>query len=97
MTPRVLGIAWGALAVAFVVLLGVEASTWRSLSSEGARAGDERQRLTAEIQLREQQLVAEMRRHAPMLQELQSTSAGGAADAVAGPGSGRAPGAASPC
>jgi hypothetical protein len=84
MTPRAAGIVWGALAVVFLLLLAVEISKWHSLTSEGVRAATERQRLTTEIQLREQQLLAEMRRQAPMLQEMQSTSAGGDPSAFLG-------------
>ncbi len=77
MKPRGLVVAWFLLSAVFLILLGIEGSKWRSLTTEGARAGAERQRLAADIQLKEQQLVAEMRRHAALLQEMQWTSAGG--------------------
>jgi len=74
---RGLAIGWTVVAVVFLVLVLFEVAKWRSLVTEAARAGAERQRLTAEIQLREQQLVAEMRRHATLLRELQWTTPGG--------------------
>ena len=77
MTPRTLGMCWGLLIVAFIVLLGLEYSKWRSITTEAARAASERQRLTTEIQNREQQLVAEMQKSAGLMQNIQWTSTSG--------------------
>lgn len=77
MRLRGLAVAWVVVAVAFLLLLGLEISNWRSLTTEGERAVSERRRLTGEIQLREQQLVAEMRKQSAVLQEMQWSSAGG--------------------
>ncbi|HEV8440496.1 MAG TPA: hypothetical protein VGT40_20595 [Methylomirabilota bacterium] len=77
MRIRGLVVAWILVPAIFLVLLGLELSKWGALVSEGARAAVERQRLTNEIQLREQQLVAEMRRHGTLLQEMQWTASGG--------------------
>jgi hypothetical protein len=77
MNPRALAVFWVLVAVVFVVLLGVEFSKWRSLTTEVARAGSERQRLTSEIRMKEQELEAEMRKHSGLLQEMQWTSTGG--------------------
>jgi hypothetical protein len=74
---RGLAVVWVMVAVAFLLLLGLEISNLRSLTTEGERAVAERRRLTGEIQLREQQLVAEMRRQSGVLQEMQWSSAGG--------------------
>jgi len=74
---RGLLLAWSVLIVAFLVLFGYEFAQWRAISTEGGRAAGERQRLTSEIRLREEQLVAEMRAHSGLLQEMQWTSAGG--------------------
>jgi hypothetical protein len=76
-TSQRLAIGWGLVAVVFVILLGLELSNWRSLTSEGSRAAGERQRLTNEIRLKEQQLVAQMRANAPLLREMQWNSQGG--------------------
>ena len=76
MKSRLVAIAWIVVAFLFVVLLLAEYSRWRSLATEGVRARAERQQLAAEIQLREQQLVGEMRKHAALLQEMQWTSSG---------------------
>lgn len=77
MTSRGLLVAWAAVIVAFLVLLGYELAQWRAISTEGARAAGERQRLASEIGRREEQLVAEMRAHSALLREMQWTSAGG--------------------
>ncbi len=77
MRPRALAVVWALVAAVFVVLLVFEFSKWRSLSTELARAGAERQRLTTEIQLKEGQLVTEMRKHSALVQEMQWTAAGG--------------------
>ncbi len=77
MKPRVLAVMWVLVAVVSLVLLSVSLSKWRSLTTEAARAESERQRLTTEIQLTEQQLVQEMRKHSALLQEMQWTSAVG--------------------
>jgi hypothetical protein len=76
-TSQRLAVGWALVAIVFVVLLGLELSSWRSLTSEGARAAGERQRLTNEIRLKEQQLVAQMRANAPLLREMQWSSEGG--------------------
>ncbi len=76
MKPRVLAVTWVVVAVLFVVFLLVEFSKWRSLTTQMIGAASERQRLTGEIQLTEQQLAAEMRKHAALLQEMQWTSTG---------------------
>jgi hypothetical protein len=70
---RGLTVAWVLVIIVFLVLLVVEIGKWRALIAEGARAATERERLTAEIQLKEQQLAAEMRKHSPLLQEMQWT------------------------
>ena len=77
MRPRALAVAWVLVAVVFVVLLLVELSKYRSLAGQIASVTAERQRLTSEIQLKEQQLLLELRKHAPLLQEMQ-WSLGGA-------------------
>jgi len=77
MSSRGLAVAWAVAAVVFLILFGLELSRWRSLTTEGERAVAERQGLTGEIQRREQQLVAEMRRQSGVLQEMQWTSMGG--------------------
>ena len=77
MRLRGLAVGWVVVAVVFVILLGLALSKWRSFTTEGELAIAERQRLTREIQLREQQLVAAMRRQSGVLQEMQWTSAGG--------------------
>ena len=76
MTARVLAVSWVAVALLFIVLLGFELSKWRSLTTEMVTAASERQRLASEIQLKEQLLVAEMRKHSALLQEMQWTLAG---------------------
>jgi hypothetical protein len=77
MRPRALAVAWVVVALVFVLLLVVELGKYRSLTAEVASVSAERQRITSEIQLREQQLLLEMRKHAPLLQEMQ-WSLGGA-------------------
>jgi len=77
MRPRALAVVWALVAAVFVVLLVFEFSKWRSLSTELARVGVERQRPTTEIQLKEGQLVTEMRKHSALVQEMQWTAAGG--------------------
>jgi hypothetical protein len=74
-TARVLAVTWVAVALLFIVLLGFELSKWRSLTTEMVSAASERQRLVSEIQLKEQLLVAEMRKHSALLQEMQWTLA----------------------
>jgi hypothetical protein len=74
--PRLLAVGWVLVAGLSVLLLVIGLAKWRSFSSEMVRARAERERLTAEIQLREQQLVAEMRTHAQLLQEMQWTASG---------------------
>jgi hypothetical protein len=75
--PRGLAIAWIAVGVVFVILVLVELSNWRSLFTEQARAAAERQRLSSEIQLKQQQLISEMREHSALLQEMHWSSSGG--------------------
>ncbi len=77
MRPRGLVVAWVLVAVVFLVLLIFEFSKWRSVITEAARVAGERQRLSAEIDLKEQQVVTEMRRHSALLQEMLWTSVGG--------------------
>jgi hypothetical protein len=74
--PRALAVTWILVAAVFLVLLFFEFSKWRSLSTEVSRAGAERQRLTAEIQIKEGQLVSEMHKHSTLVQEMQWTAAG---------------------
>jgi len=74
---RGLAVAWILVAVVLVVLLVLELSKWRSLTTEGAYVAGERQRLSSEIGLREQQVMVEMRKHSVLLQEMQWTSVGG--------------------
>ena len=77
MRPRALAVMWALVAVVFIVLLLLEFSKYQSLTTEQARAGSERQRLTTEIQLKEGQLATEMRKHSALVQEMQWTAAGG--------------------
>jgi hypothetical protein len=77
MRPRALAVAWVLVAVVFIALLLVELGKYRSLAGQIASVTAERQRLTSEIQLKEQQLLLELRKHAPLLQEMQ-WSLGGA-------------------
>src|SRR5207247_720546 len=74
--PRALAVTWVLVAAVFLALLIFEFSKWRALSTEVARAGAERQRLTAEIQIKEGQLVSEMRKHSTLVQEMQWTASG---------------------
>jgi hypothetical protein len=76
MTARALVIGWILVAVVALVLLGVEFSRWRATTAELSRAATERIRLGAEIRLKEEELVAEMRKHAGLVQEMQWSSAG---------------------
>ena len=76
MRPRALAIAWVVVAVVFLLLLFVELSKYSSLMSQIKTVTAERQRLTSEIQLREQQLLLELRKNAPLLQEMQWTIGG---------------------
>ena len=77
MTGRALLIAWVAVALAFLVLLGYELAQWRALSDDGMRAATERRRLTDEIRLRDEQIAAELRTRTPLLRDIQSTATGG--------------------
>jgi len=74
--PRALAVTWVLVAAVFLALLIFEFSKWRALSTEVARAGAERQRLTSEIQIKEGQLVSEMRKHSTLVQEMQWTASG---------------------
>jgi hypothetical protein len=75
-SSRTLGLAWVLLAVLLGVGLLWELSVWRSVSARAARAADERNRLTAEIRQKEEEIVREMRMHAGLLQDLQWSAAG---------------------
>lgn len=77
MKRRGLVVAWGVVVVTVLLLLGYELVHWRALSTQGARAAGERQRLTGEIRLREEQFGAEMRARSAALQELQWAAAEG--------------------
>jgi len=68
---------WIGVAAVLAIALIYEVGKWRSLSTEGARAAAERERLTKEIRLKEEEIVKEMRASAGLLQEMQWTSAGG--------------------
>jgi hypothetical protein len=74
--PRVLAVAWAVVIVGFVVLLLVEVNKYRSITNELNLVTTERQRLTAEIELRQQQILLELRNQAPLLQEMQWTLGG---------------------
>jgi hypothetical protein len=75
-TPRALLLGWGAVLLAVVVVFGYELAQWRALSAQGAAAAAERQRLTDDVRLRQQQLAAEMRSDAGLLQGMQWSTAG---------------------
>jgi hypothetical protein len=77
MRERTMLLLWVLIAAVFVVALLYEVGKWRSLSTEGARAAAERERLTKEIRLKEEEIVKEMRASAGLLQEMQWTDAGG--------------------
>jgi hypothetical protein len=70
-------LVWAGVALLLLIVLFYEVGKWRALSTEGARAAAERERLTREIRLREEEIVKEMRNSAGLLQEMQWTSAGG--------------------
>jgi hypothetical protein len=70
-------VAWAAVAIVLLILFVYEIGKWRSLSTEGARAAAERDRLTKDIRLKEEEIVKEMRANATLLQEMQWTAAGG--------------------
>ena len=70
-------LVWAGVALLLLIALFYEVGKWRALSTEGARAAAERERLTREIRLREEEIVKEMRNSAGLLQEMQWTSAGG--------------------
>jgi hypothetical protein len=76
MTARAMVIGWILVALVALSLLGVELAKWRSTTTELARAATERLRLAAEIRLKEEELVAEMRKHAGLVQEMQWSSTG---------------------
>lgn len=76
MKPRAVAIAWVLVAALSVLLLLFEVSKWRSLTTEVAQAGAERQRLTDAIKAKEEQLVGEMRQSAAVLQRMQWSSEG---------------------
>ncbi|MET0851959.1 MAG: hypothetical protein ABW020_12560 [Candidatus Rokuibacteriota bacterium] len=77
MRERTMLLLWVLLAAVFVVALLYAVGKWRSLSTEGQRAAAERERLTREIRLKEEEIVKEMRGSAGLLQEMQWTDAGG--------------------
>jgi len=70
-------VAWIVVALVFAFFLLYELGKWRSISSEGGRAAQERVRLTGEIRAKEEEIVREMRTNAGFLQEMQWSSAGG--------------------
>ena len=76
MRPRALAVAWVVVAVVFLLLLFVQLSKYSALMGQIKSVTAERQRLTSEIQLKEQQLLLELRKHAPLLQEMQWTLGG---------------------
>lgn len=76
MNARTLGVAWVLVAVLVAGGLLWTLSAWRSVSTRAAQATVERTRLTAEIRQREEEIVAEMRGHGGLLQELQWSAAG---------------------
>lgn len=77
MRERGLALGWIALVVLVILAIGWELNSWRSIASRGLQAASERSRLTAEIRQREEEIVAEMRQHAGLLQEMYWSSAGG--------------------
>ena len=77
MRGRPLALAWVAVVVLLVVLIGVALAQWRSLASSGQRAATDRVLLANQIRAKEDEIVSLMRAHVGMLQEMQWTSAGG--------------------
>lgn len=77
MKERALLIAWVGGAVVFVLLLLWGVNSWRSVSTRGAQARTEREGLTREIRLKEEEIVKVMNTHGALLREMQWTSAGG--------------------
>ena len=77
MRGRPLALAWVAVAVLLLVLIGVALTQWRALVSRGQRAATERVLLANEIRSKEEEIVAFMRANVGLLQEMQWTSAGG--------------------
>ena len=77
MRGRPLALAWVAVVVLLVVLIGVALTQWRALVSRGQRAATERVLLANEIRSKEEEIVAFMRTNVGLLQEMQWTSAGG--------------------
>ena len=77
MRGRPLALAWVAVAVLLLVLIGVALTQWRALASRGQRAATERVLLANEIRAKEDEIVRFMRANVGLLQEMQWTSAGG--------------------
>ncbi|HXJ84441.1 MAG TPA: hypothetical protein VMS64_37860 [Candidatus Methylomirabilis sp.] len=77
MTPRVFAAVWLVVALVFGALLVAEIYRSHAISAELAQAEVERQRLTAEIRNKEQELTDELRKHADLVQDMQWTSGGG--------------------
>ena len=77
MRGRPLALAWVAVAVVLLVLIGVALTQWRALASRGQRAATERVLLANEIRAKEDEIVRFMRANVGLLQEMQWTSAGG--------------------
>ena len=76
MRERDLAIAWVALIVVFVAVFLFELSWWRTVSTRANEVDAERTKLTASIKQREQELIAEARANAQLLQEMSWTAAG---------------------
>jgi hypothetical protein len=76
MTGRTLAIGWVVVALVSLVLLGAEYVKWRSLTTELTGAASERFRLAAEIRLREEEIRAETRKHAGLVEEMQWSPSG---------------------
>jgi hypothetical protein len=76
MRPRVIGVLWVLVGLAFVALLAYEVSKMRQLNAELARAETERQRLAAEITSRQKQIAEEMSKSSGVIQEMQWSAEG---------------------
>jgi len=73
---RDLAIAWVALAVVFLAVFVFELSWWRAVSTRRSEVETERGKLAAAINQREQELIAEARANAQLLQEMSWTASG---------------------
>ncbi|HLF50467.1 MAG TPA: hypothetical protein VJA45_13915 [Methylomirabilota bacterium] len=76
MRERDLAIAWVAVAVVFLVVFFFEVSWWRAVSTRANEVDAERIKLAAAIKQREQELIAEARANAQLLQEMSWTATG---------------------